>query len=138
MTGSRGDLAELHGEPSWRHPKGADPSAGMVRGVKVNCWRPLHRVPCLPLPKMGWFAVTLSHGKPSARTKGVDNEREHIAAVGVQRPIRIDAGLDQFSAKRQYRRGTAGSVAFGRAGVRADELGADDRRLIPILACAIC
>lgn len=70
-----------------------------------------------PLSKVGWLAVTLSHGKPRARTKGVDNEREHIAAVGVQRPIRIDAGLDQFSANRQYRRGAAGRVAFGRAGV---------------------
>ena len=56
--------------------------------------------------KVGWLAVTLSHGEPRARTKGVDNEREHIAAVGVQRPIRIDAGLDQFSAKRQDRRTT--------------------------------
>ena len=103
----------------------------MVRGVKVNRWRPLHRAPCLPLSKVGWLAVTLSHGEPCARTKGVDNECEHIAAVGVQRPIRIDAGLDQFSAKRQDRRSTVRGVAFGGADVRADELGADDRRLIP-------
>ena len=63
--------------------------------------------------------------KAARRTKGVDNEREHIAAVGVQRPIRIDAGLDQFSAKRQDRRSTVRGVAFGGADVRADELGAD-------------
>ena len=82
------------------------------------------------MSKVGRLAVTLSHGEPRARTKGVDNEREHIAAVGVQRPIRIDAGLDQFSAKRQDRRSTVRGVAFGGADVRADELGADDRRLI--------